>query len=56
MTGKGIPFIVVRESSDKIKSVISHAVITGLDTAWFHNFIWKLGKYIGRGYVVRYRN
>ncbi|MEB1347809.1 hypothetical protein VDP57_10650 [Xanthomonas campestris pv. campestris] len=30
-TGKGIPFIVIRESSDKIKSVISHAGITGLD-------------------------
>ncbi|MCT8275005.1 hypothetical protein [Xanthomonas translucens] len=30
-TGQGIPFIVIRESSDKIKSVISHAGITGLD-------------------------
>lgn len=30
-TGKGIPFIVIRESSQKIKSVISHAGITGLD-------------------------
>ncbi|MCC8531377.1 hypothetical protein LN457_00850 [Xanthomonas phaseoli] len=30
-TGKGIPFIVIRESPDKIKSVISHAGITGLD-------------------------
>lgn len=30
-TGKGIPFIVIRESSEKIKSVISHAGITGLD-------------------------
>ncbi|MFB9042634.1 hypothetical protein JH302_17170 [Xanthomonas campestris] len=30
-TGKGIPFIVIRESAGKIKSVISHAGITGLD-------------------------
>ncbi|CAD7347222.1 hypothetical protein [Xanthomonas arboricola] len=30
-TGKGIPFIVIRESPDKIKSVISHAGITDLD-------------------------
>ncbi|WP_340648716.1 hypothetical protein [Pseudoxanthomonas winnipegensis] len=30
-TGKGIPFIVIRESPDKIKGVISHAGITGLD-------------------------
>lgn len=30
-TGKDIPFIVIRESSGKIKSVISHAGITGLD-------------------------
>lgn len=30
-TGKGIPFIVVRASAGKIKSVISHAGITGLD-------------------------
>ncbi|MEA9731868.1 hypothetical protein [Xanthomonas campestris] len=30
-TGQGIPFIVIRESPDKIKSVISHAGITGLD-------------------------
>ncbi|KEZ97672.1 hypothetical protein A11M_0109590 [Xanthomonas vasicola pv. vasculorum NCPPB 895] len=30
-TGKVIPFIVIRESAGKIKSVISHAGITGLD-------------------------
>ncbi|MCC5051255.1 hypothetical protein [Xanthomonas campestris] len=30
-TGKGIPFIVIRESAGKIKSVISHAGITELD-------------------------
>ncbi|MCE4364847.1 hypothetical protein [Xanthomonas hortorum] len=30
-TGKGIPFIVIRASAGKIKSVISHAGITGLD-------------------------
>ncbi|GAE49022.1 hypothetical protein XPU_0554, partial [Xanthomonas arboricola pv. pruni str. MAFF 311562] len=30
-TLKGIPFIVIRESSEKIKSVISHAGITGID-------------------------
>lgn len=30
-TGKGIPFIVIRESAGQIKSVISHAGITGLD-------------------------
>ncbi|WP_267087013.1 hypothetical protein [Xanthomonas sacchari] len=30
-TGQGIPFIVIRESAGKIKSVISHAGITGLD-------------------------
>ncbi|MCP3037593.1 hypothetical protein K6X12_00070 [Xanthomonas euvesicatoria pv. allii] len=30
-SGKGIPFIVIRESAGKIKSVISHAGITGLD-------------------------
>ncbi|WP_420007592.1 hypothetical protein [Xanthomonas sacchari] len=30
-TRKGIPFIVIRESPDKIKSVISHAGVTGLD-------------------------
>lgn len=30
-TRKGIPFIVIRASAGKIKSVISHAGITGLD-------------------------
>ena len=30
-TAKGIPFIVIRESAGQIKSVISHAGITGLD-------------------------
>ncbi|MGX2053533.1 hypothetical protein ACWJKQ_21380 [Xanthomonas axonopodis pv. cassiae] len=30
-TRKGFPFIVIRESSEKIKSVISHAGITDLD-------------------------
>ncbi|MCC8613069.1 hypothetical protein [Xanthomonas euvesicatoria] len=30
-TGKGIPFIVIRAPAGKIKSVISHAGITGLD-------------------------
>lgn len=30
-TEKGIPFIVIRESAGKIKSVISHAGITGVD-------------------------
>lgn len=30
-TGKGVPFIVIRASAGKIKSVISHAGITGLD-------------------------
>jgi hypothetical protein len=30
-SGQGIPFIVIRESANKIKSVISHAGITGLE-------------------------